>query len=457
MYFECNLPRKVPGYYNPALLPQMQACVERVRARHLVLDSACDLAAARGMRAADFHRAAKKLFDAVGPETFDAYSAEDVNNATKLLYDGDYAPDRIDWPNATVLFDTAFVVTADWEMLRHLGVGGSDASVLMGLSPYQSSEGLFYDKTGAPKLVDNDSGKRSVFDRGHFLEPVVVETFCKLTGAEVIPETRMFASKKNPQMTANIDAVIRMASGKLALFEAKTAMDVYSKVSQWFGDSVPAYYLCQTQQYLEVMDDDRLEGCYIAMLPTSDHDFAGVYIGSDIDRTKLFHKFIERDLMFGEELREVIGEFWQNHIIVGVKPAPSKNGELDKAVAAMYRPSPMSDPKAPAVELPFSELEDTVNRLADMDAQIKEVEGRLEVLKNARDAWRTELTDAMGAAQEATLVAADGTPVMTIKNKLVTRTSVDTKTLEEVWPDVYAQVKMESAHTRFLTKMLKKK
>ena len=109
------------------------------------------------------------------------------------------------------------------ETIRALSIGGSDAAIIQNVSPYRTRLDLYYDKTGMPKQLDKkDPGKSFIFSYGHKVESLVVEEFCRRTGAKVIPETRMFSKKGMPYMTANIDAITQLPGGDIYVFEAKT-------------------------------------------------------------------------------------------------------------------------------------------------------------------------------------------------------------------------------------------
>ena len=199
MYFECNIDPKIPQFYHPEIYSRLVNTVALIHERTDKLNAALDSCSLKGCmtRGATFAGIAKTVFD-YSTEKFDAMTAKELASVADMLYDGNDAEDRIEWPNAVVLFDTRFVTTRDWEALRHIGIGGSDSSVLMGCSPYQSEEGLWYEKLGYPEYVSEEE-KQAVFDRGHFLEDTVIDTFCRLVGARRIPESRMFRHRDYPK------------------------------------------------------------------------------------------------------------------------------------------------------------------------------------------------------------------------------------------------------------------
>ncbi len=446
MYFECNISKRIPQFYHPHIYRKLTETVKLVHDRTDKLNNALSLCSLIGCstREATFARIAKVIFD-FSDRKFDAMTAEQLSHAVDLLYDGNDAVERVDWPNAEVVFDTAFVTTKDWEALRHIGIGGSDSSVVMGLSPYQTEEGLWYEKTGYPEYIQEED-KNAIFARGHFIEPVVIQTFADLVGAEVIPETRMFRSRKYPNTTANIDGILRMPSGSLAIFEAKTA--VRGKEGEWMGRRVPANYVCQCQQYMAVLDDPRIEGTYIGMIPVADVILDGTYIGSAYN-DDFFHHFIEPDPIYQEEMMEAEKLFWDTFIVNGIKPERSRNAKLDKAVAIRYKPSPFSDPAIPSAELAYEDWKNKLDMLVESDKAYSQAKKQLDQMEVARENARLEVLDAIQGAQQGIFRNDSGEIRMTVKNSLVIKTTPDAKKLKEFYPEAWEAVKTTSSYTKF--------
>ena len=446
MYFECNIDPRIPQYYHPEIYPKLVSTVALIHERTDKLNLALDDCILKGCktRGATFAKIAKTVFD-LSTKKFDDMIPAELAEVVDILYDGNDAEDRIEWPNAVVLFDTRFVTVDDWEALRHIGIGGSDASVLMGCNPYQSEEGLWYEKLGYPEFI-SEEGKQAIFDRGHFLEDTVIDTFCKLVGAKRIPESRMFRHKKYPNTTANIDAILSMPTGNLAIFEAKTA--ARGKEGEWMGNKIPANYVCKCHQYMSVLDDPRIEGTYIGMIPVADLDLDGTYIASAYT-DEFYHHYIERDQSFEDEILENEKWFWDSHIVNGVKPNASKDPKIDKAVKLRYEPSPLSDPTIPPQELSYEQWEPKLDTLlaAEKDFAAKKTE--LDNLEQFRDVARLEILEALQGAQCGIFRNAAGDAKITIKNTAINKTTIDAKKLKQFYPEAWAATKKNSAYTRF--------
>ncbi len=451
MIFECNLPRKIPDYYHPFIRSRLKETVERVYMRTDKLNEAFEISK---LSFGTFHHLARDLFQWYSDpekgndiEAFDALTPRILTRKIKERKTKKEYPSFVEWPNVTVLYDTAFVTTQDWELLRHFGVGGSDSSVLMGVSHYNSLEGLYLDKIGVPEIF-KDPGKQTVFDRGHYMENTVLNNFCTMTGAERIPETRMFQNKRYPWITANLDGIFRMPDGSFAIGEAKTATDVYNVMVEWKNGNIPAKYITQITQYMGTMDDPRLNNCWIICLPVQDTVIGGEYVGSEITGKPRMVK-MERDREFEEELFEMETDFWKNYIEQNVKPAPSLNAKLDKEIAKRFIPSPVTNPEAPNKALCYEEFENVLKKLQSAEEETTAAKKKLEQVENTRNSLRLQITTAMEDAQLADFKDDEGNIRFQVKNTLVVKDRVKTKDLKLYFPDVFEKCGYQSSETRF--------
>ena len=451
-FFECNLPRatEIPSIYQPEMMHKLCETVEIVHERTNKLNGALALAqkSCSNFSGESFQRVAKQVFD-ISNERFDTMSESELSTISVALWDGVVDEPRVEWPNATVLYDTWFVTTKDWESLRHFGIGGSESSILQGCNHYQTPEGLWYDKLGYPdKMVD--TSKQAIFDRGHFMEDAVIDTFCRITGSKRLRETRMFASKRYPHSTANIDAIIRLVDGNLAIFEAKSA--IADKKGDWFGEKIPPNYVTQMRQYAGVLNDDRIAGVYIGMIPVRDVTVDGTYLGSAYNG-EYFHHYVERDKEAEEEVLSAEEEFWQNHIVANVKPDPSLDPELDAEVMKKYRETPLTgDSEKKTLASTYAEHEELLDNLRMAEDNAREAKAALEVAEKKRDILRNQVCDMMGENQIAVFADADGKPEFTVKNTIIRKDGVDMKKLKAFFPAAYAECRKESVFTRFSCK-----
>lgn len=135
---------------------------------------------------------------------------------------------------------------AEWLALRKTGIGGSDAPVVCGMSPWKSALELYLEKRGEAEpedLSDNDAVRF-----GTLLEDVIADEYVRRTGRKVRRVNRQLRAKDHPFMVANLD---RDVVGQPRILECKTA-GIHAK-DEWGEqgtDEVPEYYLLQCTHYL---------------------------------------------------------------------------------------------------------------------------------------------------------------------------------------------------------------
>src|SRR5690606_35289427 len=103
----------------------------------------------------------------------------------------------------------------EWLKERKKGIGGSDASVIVGFNPWKSPFELYIEKTSDEvQEIENEATHW-----GNVLEDVVAEEFSRRTGKKVRRRTQIFKHKEYDWMIVNID---RDVVGERALLECKT-------------------------------------------------------------------------------------------------------------------------------------------------------------------------------------------------------------------------------------------
>lgn len=401
-YFAYSLPDEAPDYIHPSKKEYMTTILKTVAARMDKLEQARMIS---GLDGETFSEYIKPLFDK-WPERIDTMTANQIGILADELHTPGYqAPQRLEWPNCDVVVDAAFTTTKEWEAVRHLGIGGSDSSVVVGVAgAYRSRYDLYHDKRWTP-VHQKDSGKQAIFDRGHILEPQVIKTFCNMVGAEVVPETRMFRSKKYPHALADVDAIIHFpGQDYYYIFEAKSA--IAQKASSWYNDSIPANYLTQITHYPAVLNDDRIKGVYISCLFTQDYVIHDQYVGSNTNVGDFVSRYAERNADEEENILQIAEEFFQNHILCDAEPELCGDPQRDvDSLNAVIGPVDVS--------LPPVMFDSSFASLASEYLTIKE---KMTDLSSTEQTARAEM-DAC-AAQLCELINVQETEYMTLSQKL---------------------------------------
>lgn len=254
---------------------------------------------------------------------------------------------------ARVFADTRDMPREEWLALRKKGIGGSDASALLGLNPYATPLTVYLDKIGELEEKETTEAMR----QGTDLEQYVADRFCEATGKKVKRVNRILQHPEYDWMLANID---RDIIGEDAGLECKTCSP-YSKFRFDEGEINPHYYW-QAMHYMAVTGAPRW---YVAVLVLS-KDF--------------FVFCVERNEQEIETLVSAEREFWTGNVEKRIPPLPTGGDEDDEAIALMYKSGDDSE----AAEL--SGQEDALNlrgmlveQRDKLDQQIKEIDQQVKL------------------------------------------------------------------------------
>ena len=310
--------------------------------------------------------------------------------------------------SAKVLITTEDLPYADWLEYRKTGIGGSDASVVCGISRYKSPVELWMEKTG--QLPPQEAGEAAYW--GTMLESVVREEFTKRTGIEVSKPSVILQSEEHPFMLANVDGICEHPELGTCIFEAKTA-SAY-KAGEW-EDTIPDEYMCQVQHYMAVTG---YQGAYIAVL-----------IGGNTFRWK----FVERDEELISMLLELELAFW-NHVQDCTPPPLDGSDASNKFLSERF---PSSTPSS-HITLP-----DTA---ADLLAQYDEACEELEIVTEKKQRAENLLKEMMGSNEVG---VADGRVIIW---KNVEHERLDSKTLKAEHPALCKKYTSKTSYRRFTIK-----
>ena len=242
-----------------------------------------------------------------------------------------------------------------WLEARDLGIGGSDAAVIMGMNPYKSPYQLWLEKTGQAEAPDL-SGNQYVY-WGTKNESNIADWFQEETGKKV-KRLGTLRSKEYPFMLANVD---RTVVGENAGLEIKTAgVRQYRK---WKDDEIPDDYYCQCLHYMAVTGADYW---YIAVL-----------LGGNEAKWKR----IERNEEDIQHLIMAETDFWK---LVETRTPPPVDGS-DSCAAALSAQYKGGDPNysiilPPDVDGVIASLEDDKAIMDALKKQITEKENQLKAL-----------------------------------------------------------------------------
>lgn len=198
----------------------------------------------------------------------------------------------------------------EWLAGRENGIGGSDASAVVGMNPYKTNIDLFEEKIGRKAHTDISSKPYVIY--GKRAEAPIRELF-KLDYPEYEVEHhdfRILQNLKYPFMQASLDGELTDESGRKGILEIKTTNILQSMQYEKWKDKIPDNYYLQILHYLLVT------GYEFVVLRAHLNSVWGKEI-----RTQVKHYFIEREEV-KEDLEYLQKEeitFWE-YVESGRKP-----------------------------------------------------------------------------------------------------------------------------------------
>lgn len=300
---------------------------------------------------------------------------------------------------------TGKLTKEQWLQLRRNGIGGSDASVIMGKNPYRSILQLWEDKTG--KLPVADSENEYTY-WGNVMEPIIRKEFMNRTGLKVRQKHSMIFHPDYPYLFADVDGIATDERGEKCIFEAKTASQY--KAEQW-ENGVPEEYVLQVQHYLEVCGMNK------------------AYVAALIGGNKFIFYTIYRDEELIRELVSKERKFWEEYVLMGIEPDAD-----DSEATKDYLNKKYSDSIADTIELQEN-MKNILSEYQEIDSRVKELEKQKTGLAN-------QIKSAMGEHETGEV---DGTVVSW---KKITRESLDSKRLRKEQPDVFAEYTSVSSYRK---------
>lgn len=268
------------------------------------------------------------------------------------------------------VYHTATMTEAEWVAHRNEGIGGSDASAVLGINQYRTPMQVYMEKTGQWQ-PDDLSGNQAVHF-GHKLEQIVADEFSERTGWKVQKCNYVLAHPEHDFMRANIDREIIHPERGRGVLECKTT-SAWNK-DKWSSSEVPQEYMIQVQHYLAV----------------TGYDFA--YIAVLIGGNNFDYWAIERDEELIEILIEAEKTFWFDHIMAGEPPELNYSQDGGDILDRLYPASATIDE---TLDLTGDRVTELLNNIYANQQEVKE-------LKSQEDAWKNELKDVLKERETGT-------------------------------------------------------
>lgn len=240
---------------------------------------------------------------------------------------------------------------------RRKWIGGSDASVVLGINPWRTRLDLWRDKV-QPAMPENvDPDRVRVLERGKRMEPYIVDLLAAETGLAILARNERYIDPEFNFLAAEIDAEALLSErNERVNVEIKTVSPFKAKDWGELGsDEIPVYYTAQAQHGL--------------MVTARALCIFGVLIGGDDFRIYR----VERDdeIIAAMRAREVA--FWREHVETMTPPPASTPGDVD----SLFRRDAGTSIEA------TPEIVTALNELRALQAEQAAVEARAEGVKSA--------------------------------------------------------------------------
>jgi len=308
----------------------------------------------------------------------------------------------------------------EWLTQRRLGIGGSDASIIMGFNRYTSTLDLWDEKRS--KAVPSDDVPSEAAWWGNALEPIVAERLQGVLeqvdeGYYLRPPDGILQNIERPYLLASLDRIVyREDTGNEPVGIAEVKTVGLRNAGEWGDEGVAMHALWQGIHYMAVTG-----------LPVVHF---GCLIGGQEFRYRSVYRTDVADLE--EQLLDACEEFWK-HVENGTEPPLV--GFSDANLRSLSRRYPEAIPES-SVEVP-------TNVAAAIEAY--RVASDLErSAKAAKDEMKQVIAEALKDAEAATY---GGEVLATFKATV--RKTIDTTALKAEKPAIAAQY-MKSSVSRTL-------
>jgi len=240
---------------------------------------------------------------------------------------------------------------------RRAFIGGSDAAAIMGLGAYGQTAYTVYLKKIAETPEELDPKQRKFLERRKRFEPQIVAMLREEFDAEIVSVNQRYIDSEHPFLAAELDFEWRDADGEIQNGEIKTVHPMAFGEQHGWGepgsDEIPVNYAAQVMHGMGVA---RRRSCVVAAM-----------IGID---DMIFYR-VTRDEETITAMRSKLVEFWTNHVLARVPPAPQDWLDMMAMFAKVNgRPVEVSE-----------EIVKKLSLLQGVRANLKAMEGDEETLK----------------------------------------------------------------------------
>ncbi|MDU6483574.1 MAG: YqaJ viral recombinase family protein [Paeniclostridium sordellii] len=309
--------------------------------------------------------------------------------------------------DAIISHETKYMTKEEWLEARRGGIGGSDASSVLGFNPYKSSISVYLEKiqhnnlskdlerNDGISLINKNQFKEEVsykMELGNKLEEFVAREFTLKTGKKVRNINGILKNDNYPFALANID---RAVVGEKAFLECKVTNSFSKKL---WKKEVPMHYQIQMTHYMAITGATH---CYVAAL-----------IGNE---DLVIHK-IYRDEELINKVMNLEKRFWDECVLGESLPNPDGSDDYSNMLQGIYKDSKKE-------ELILFEKDDLMSRYDEVCELLKDIYKEKKIIEQYIQSQMKDYE-----------VAYLGDRKITWKTQI--RNSLDSKKLKKEYPEL---------------------
>ena len=316
------------------------------------------------------------------------------------------------------------MITDSDKRAKETRIGGSDAPIILGLSPFTSREELYYIKAGIieKENIDNKENVRI----GKKIEAFIREIYESESGNKVIcVDEEEYTNEKYPWAVAHIDGIIESEKYGKGVFEAKNTS--FFMAEHW-KNGPPIMAVVQLLHYIAICDLQW--GAIAGLIGGNSFKYYEIHrtpeieqaIAELMDREESFYASVIAQVVPENRPLDLINKLWPEHI----------EGKLSKidAIALPQKFNPM---------LGYLECKNLISEIEKL-----------------KDLFEGEIKDVMKDDEMAIYCDNNEEVSCVTWKKSKDSTIVDSDKLKEKYPDAYHDcLKPKKGSRRFSVKLAK--
>lgn len=229
----------------------------------------------------------------------------------------------------------------------------------------------------------------------------------------------MYQHPSYPWMLADLDYLVEMPDGSIAILECKTTN--YNAKENWFRDGeeiVPIYYESQGRHYMAVTNISRVYFCCL--------------YGNNEKEAVIRH--IDRDMSYEAELIALEDDFWHRNVLGKCPPPYTEDGDL--ILDSLKRQPDLLSEKTPVIISPPQFAQ--VARFLELQQEKSVYDAKSRQLEKEMTRLKALIATAMGKSYQAVYTDSQLNYTITFKPTQTPRIyKEDLNRMKAEYPDVY--------------------